>query len=212
MWVLREACRQTQAWNAAYPERDPLDIAVNLSALQCSESTLVGEVADILLETGLPAALLNLELTESILVQDLDVTRGLLIALKDLGIGLKLDDFGTGFSNLKVLVGLPFDTIKIDRSFVIAMDDHRKESIEMIRTILHLAESLKLGVIAEGIETQENAARLLAMGCVFGQGFYYSKPMPASASLVLLQLRKVAGPAIAAAPLQCKRLVEEVSQ
>jgi diguanylate cyclase (GGDEF)-like protein/PAS domain S-box-containing protein len=212
MWVLREACRQTQAWNAAYPEQDPLDIAVNLSALQCSEPTLVGEVAAILRETDLPPALLNLELTESILVQDLDVTRGLLTALKGLGIGLKLDDFGTGFSNLKVLVGLPFDTIKIDRSFVIAMDDHRKESIETVRTIMHLAESLKLGVIAEGIETQENAARLLAMGCVFGQGFYYSKPLAAGASLALLQLRKVAEPAIAAVPVECKRVVEEVSQ
>jgi len=122
-------------------------------------SNLVEEVADILRETGLPPALLNLELTESILVQDLDKTRGVLTALKKLGVGLKLDDFGTGFSSLNVLVGLPFDTIKIDRSFVLAMDDHRQDSIEMVRAIVHLAGSLKMGVIAEGIENPRNMPR-----------------------------------------------------
>jgi EAL domain-containing protein (putative c-di-GMP-specific phosphodiesterase class I) len=143
-------------------------------------------VEAILRETGLEPSLLNLELTESLLVQDLDRTRKVLAELKKLGVGLKLDDFGTGFSSLKILSGLPFDTIKIDRSFTMAMDPARKDSIEMVRTILRMAESLKMCVIAEGIETPEHAAQLMEMGCEFGQGYYYSRPVTASASLAML--------------------------
>jgi diguanylate cyclase (GGDEF)-like protein/PAS domain S-box-containing protein len=211
-WVLREACRQTQAWNAACRHQEPLDIAVNLSARQCKEPKLVEEVKDILRETGLPPALLNLELTESILVQDLDVTRGVLKALKEIGLGLKLDDFGTGFSSLKVLAGLPFDTIKIDRSFILAMDNRRQDSIEMVRTIMHMAESLKMGVIAEGIETQELAERLLRMGCQFGQGFYYSRPLPAAASLAFLEKCSRAGQATAEVQVEGNGVTEEESK
>jgi diguanylate cyclase (GGDEF)-like protein/PAS domain S-box-containing protein len=212
MWVLREACRQTHAWNAACSRQKPLDIAVNLSARQCKVPSLIEEVKDILRETGLPPALLNLELTESILVQDLDATRGVLNALKKIGLGLKLDDFGTGFSSLKVLAELPFDTIKIDRSFVMSMDNRSQDSTEMVRTIMRMAESLKMGVIAEGIETPEHAKILLSMGCQFGQGFYYSRPVSATASLALLEKSNGAGRTIAKVQVEGNSATEEVSK
>ena len=211
-WVLREACRQIHAWNTAFCRQAPLDIAVNLSALQCNEPNLVEEVKAILRETGLPPALLNLELTESILVEDLDATRDVLTALTGIGVGLKLDDFGTGFSSLNVLAGLPFDTIKIDRSFVLAMDNRRQDSIEMVRTIMRMAESLKMGVIAEGIETPEHAERLLRMGCKFGQGFYYSRPVPAAASLALLEKNSRAQQAIAKVQVESNSATEGESK
>jgi diguanylate cyclase (GGDEF)-like protein/PAS domain S-box-containing protein len=180
LWVLREACRQVNAWNLQFSRETPLDVAVNLSVSQCRQPHIVQLVAGVLRETGLPPKCLHLELTESLLIERFDETRDTLIALKNLGIGLKIDDFGTGYSSLKYLAELPFDTLKIDRSFVVDLDTPDRDSVEIVRTIVYMAEALKMGVIAEGIEKSEQVRRLQEMGCRFGQGFYFSRPVSAA--------------------------------
>lgn len=186
MWMMREACRQTQAWRLQFPKPRDLDVAVNLSVSQCHEPRLVEQVSEILRETGLPPSCLHLELTESLLLDNLDKAKDILIALKNLGVGLKIDDFGTGYSSLKYLTELPFDTIKIDRSFIFEMNAENQDSVEIVRTILLMAEGLKMGVIAEGIETFDHVLRLREMGCRFGQGYFFYRPVSASATEKLL--------------------------
>ncbi len=188
LWVLREACRQMRIWHERFPRTPPLDVAVNLSVRQCREKDTVRQIAAILEETGLPPECLHLELTESLLLENMEQARGFLVELKSLGIGLKIDDFGTGYSCLRYLSGLPFDSLKIDRSFTLEMEAHGEESPEatIVRTIVAMAENLRMGVIAEGIETVEQVGRLLAMGCRFGQGYYFSRPVNAGASEQLL--------------------------
>ena len=186
LWVLREACQQMHAWNSQFPDDVTYDIAVNLSAMQCCDPEIVQQIAEILKETQLPPQCLHLELTESVFLEDMGGTRMILMALKELGIGLKLDDFGMGYSCLKYLAELPFDTLKIDRSFIFDMDQNDQESIEMVRTILLMAAGLKMGVIAEGIEKTEHVLQLRKMGCRFGQGFLFSLPVPAKAAEALL--------------------------
>jgi diguanylate cyclase (GGDEF)-like protein/PAS domain S-box-containing protein len=194
LWVLREACRQMRAWHARYPSEPPLDVAVNLSVRQCREKNLVGQIAEILGETGLPPECLHLELTESILLEDLEQARGFLTELKSLGVGLKLDDFGTGYSSLRYLSGLPFDSLKIDRSFMVNMQARGTDSTEaaIVNTIVGMAGHLRLGVIAEGIEHEEQIDRLLAMGCKYGQGYYFSKPVDAETTEELLMRNRLA--------------------
>lgn len=188
LWVLREACRQMSLWHRRFARTPPLDIAVNLSVRQCREKHLVRQIAAILKETGLPAECLHLELTESLLLENMEQAREFLTELKALGIGLKIDDFGTGYSCLRYLSELPFDSLKIDRSFTLEMEARGAESPEaaIVRTIVAMAENLRMGVIAEGIETAEQVGRLLAMGCRFGQGYYFSRPVDAGASEQLL--------------------------
>lgn len=181
LWVLREACRQMHAWHLRFPHTPPLDIAVNLSVRQCRERNLVRQVAEILEETGLAPEFLHLELTESMLLEDLEQARKFLSELKSLGVGLKLDDFGTGYSCLRYLSGLPFDSLKIDRSFIGSMRVRGTDTAEtvIVNTIVGMADNLKMGVIAEGIEREDQIQRLLAMGCRYGQGYYFSKPVNA---------------------------------
>jgi diguanylate cyclase (GGDEF)-like protein/PAS domain S-box-containing protein len=204
LWVLREACHQVHLWNLQFPQAVPLDVAVNLSARQCHEPGLIEQVAGVLEETGLPASQLNLELTESLLLDDMDGARRVLNALKDLGVGLKIDDFGTGYSCLKYLTELPFDTLKIDRSFVFDLDSNSPDSIEIVRTILLMAQGLRMGVIAEGIERAEHVSCLKELGCKFGQGFYFSKPMSVASTTELLEQREALKEIASANPEQGK--------
>jgi len=176
IWVLREACRQVYAWNRQFPRDTPYDVAVNLSPRQCQNPQLVEEVTAILQETGLRPACLHLELTESMLVEEMNETVKMLEAFKEIGIGLKIDDFGTGYSCLKYLAKLPFDTLKIDQSFVRELDTGDRDSIELVRTILNMAKGLNMEVIAEGIEKLEHVQVLTEMGCKFGQGYFYARP------------------------------------
>ncbi|HTV14805.1 MAG TPA: EAL domain-containing protein [Acidobacteriaceae bacterium] len=194
LWVLREACRQMHAWHAVFASDPPLDIAVNLSVRQCREKNLVHQIAEILHETGLPPECLHLELTESVLLEDLEQARGFLSELKALGVGLKLDDFGTGYSCLRYLSGLPFDSLKIDRSFMVNMQASGADTTEtaIVHTIVGMAGNLRLGVIAEGIEREEQITRLLAMGCKYGQGYYFSRPVDAEATEHLLVENRLA--------------------
>ena len=176
-WVLDQACQQLQAWRHDDPARADLTISVNLSTRQLRQPDLVESVANILARTGLPAANLQLEITESVLMRDADA--GTLRRLAALGIKLAIDDFGTGYSSLAYLSRLPIDTLKIDRSFVSRLgQDH--ESGPVVRTIIGLAHTLNLNVTAEGIEQPHQAAHLLALGCGHGQGYLWAKPRPAS--------------------------------
>ena len=174
-WVLREACAQGARWLAGPGE--PLSVSVNVSARQLDES-LVGVVDAVLAETGLPARLLVLELTESVLVADDAGTSGVLHALRRLGVRLAIDDFGTGFSALAYLSRLPIDVIKVDRAFVAQLGATEGRA-DLARTIIEMARALGMSTTAEGIETPEQLAALRALGCDVGQGYLFSRPVPA---------------------------------
>ena len=170
--LLLRACREVAGWSSE------ITLACNLSPLQLRDPGLPQAIRDVLAATGLPASRLELEITESALVGDLDLARGSLAQLKSLGVRLALDDFGTGYSSLRHLQTLPFDKIKIDRSFVAAMADD-VESGKIVSAVVGLGHSLGLVTVAEGIETEEIAALLRALGCEIGQGWLYGRPAPA---------------------------------
>ena len=174
-WVLAEACRQIVAWGAAQPGLPAPHLAVNLSPRQFRDPELVRDVAAILAATGLPAACLVLEVTESAAMERIDETLATLRALKALGVGLALDDFGTGHSALAYLQQLPLDTLKIDRSFFRENPQNRA----IVRAVTELAHGLGLEVTAEGLETAAQVAWARGAGCERGQGFYFARPLPA---------------------------------
>ena len=170
-WILRTSLRAARAWGDIF-------VSVNLSPLQFRLAELASTVASILSETRFPAARLQLEVTESVLLHDLDTAKRRIEELHDIGVGVALDDFGTGYSSLNYLADLPFDKIKIDRSLVRdAGRDDRRHAI--IRHIVALARELDMHVTAEGVETEEEAILLTAAGCTSLQGYYFGRPMPA---------------------------------
>jgi diguanylate cyclase (GGDEF)-like protein/PAS domain S-box-containing protein len=173
-WVLRQACRQSRIWQAAGYE--PMPIAVNVSAVQFRDKNFLHTVERVLEESGLEPRYLELELTESVTMQDLELTIPLLEALKRMGVGLSIDDFGTGYSSLSYLKRFPIDKLKIDRSFVqdvvTAPDD-----AAIICAIISMAKSLKQRVVAEGVETAEQYEFLRKQGCDEIQGYYFSGPL-----------------------------------
>lgn len=175
-WVLREACERTRRWQQEHPMDPPTEIAVNLSVRQFQQPDLIEQIRQVLASTGLPPASLQLEVTETVLVDDAGEALRVLRALKELGVGLKIDDFGTGYSSLSYLTSLPFDAIKIDRSFVFNMLSD-ESSLEVIKAIITLAGSLGKEVVAEGIESREQLERLQMLGCGFGQGYLFSRPV-----------------------------------
>jgi diguanylate cyclase (GGDEF)-like protein len=175
-WVLETACRQARAWRDLLPGSD-LVMSVNLSARQFVQPNLVAQVADILEETGLPAHLLELEITETVLMDQTEAGTLALRALRELGVQLVLDDFGTGYSSLSYLKHLPLDTIKIDRSFVNGLEDD-DANLPIVQAVIALAHGLGIGVVAEGIETAAQRARLRNLVCDRGQGYYYARPQP----------------------------------
>ena len=171
--VMRQALTIARSWH------DPLTIAINISPVQLKDPLLDRKIAKILAETGFPAQRLELEITESSLFDDLDLAVTTIESLKNLGVKMSLDDFGTGYSSLTQLQALPFDRIKIDRSFVTSMDEN-DESAAIVTAILHLAHSLKLPVTAEGIETSAIQKLLSDLGCADGQGWLYGKALPST--------------------------------
>jgi len=184
-WVLRQACMQLKSWHAKFPCDPPLSMNVNLSVKQLGDPELVESVAGILAETGIPPESLNLELTESSLVSELESARDVLSSLQSLHVGLDLDDFGTGYSSFSYLRTLNFDALKIDRSFINRLESD-SESRAIVETILNLARTLHMEVVAEGIETEEQLAKLVDLGCATGQGFLFSKPIAAELAEQLL--------------------------
>ena len=173
-WVLREACREAASW------RKPLNIAINLSAIQFRHGDLPGLVHSVLLETGLAPSRLELEITESVLVDDLARAVSTLRRLKLLGVRIAMDDFGTGYSSLSNLQAFPFDRIKIDRSFISSLPDNR-QSATIVRAVIGLGRGLGLPVIAEGVETDAQLAFLAVEDCVEVQGYLVGKPLPIDA-------------------------------
>jgi diguanylate cyclase (GGDEF)-like protein/PAS domain S-box-containing protein len=185
-WVLEEACRQNMAWQEAGLPAVP--IVVNLSAVQFKRRDLVSDVARVLENTGLEGRYLELEVTESVLMEDVATLTNTLLHLKNLGVKIAIDDFGTGYSSLSYLKRFPIDKIKIDRSFVRDLP-HDADDLAITSAIISMAQSLKIKVIAEGVETSEQMDLLRERGCDEIQGFYLSRPLPAAELAQLLKAR-----------------------
>lgn len=184
-WVLNEACRQTREWQKRYPQEPPLQVSVNLSPKQFMQRDLIDQISVALDSGGLRPASLKVEITEGMAMQNVESTLQTLGQLQALGIGISLDDFGTGYSSLSYLHRFPISTLKIDQSFVNSMSNNQ-ESLEIVRTILGLANNLKMEVIAEGVETLEQAEALRSMNCDYGQGYYFSRALNANSAVRFL--------------------------
>jgi diguanylate cyclase (GGDEF)-like protein len=192
LWAIREACEQMQTWAREFPECATLTINVNLSARQCMHADLVPDIQRILTETGLAAERLKLEITEGIVLENSESVVDVLNALRGLGVQLGLDDFGTGYSALSYLRQFPFQTLKIDRSFV---DDMQANgSAEIIRAIVSLADGLAMDVTAEGIETAEQVRDLRDLECQYGQGYFFFKPLTKDDARAVLKSHGCASP------------------
>ena len=190
-WVLREACMQLQAWNAQLPPERALSISVNVSKREVAEPGFVQEVRRLLRTTGIDGPQLKLEITESVIMDNPEHIIEVLRQLKQLGIELHMDDFGTGLSSLSCLHKFPLDVLKIDRAFITTMGPNR-EYAAFVHTIVTLAHSLDMKVTAEGIETPEQLAQLLALDCDYGQGYLFSKPLSASEAEAIIDRKYLA--------------------
>ncbi len=178
-FVLREACRTLKSWQDE-PATRGLHISVNITANQLSRPEFIGMVAEALTDAGVDASLLILELTEHVMLDDVVAVGAAMARLKAMGVKLALDDFGTGYSSLTYLRQLPLDVLKIDRSFVRDIDVNPDDRA-IVRAVLNFAESLKLSVVAEGVEKEANLATLLELGCHMFQGYLFARPMPLEA-------------------------------
>jgi EAL domain-containing protein (putative c-di-GMP-specific phosphodiesterase class I) len=177
LWVLREACRQMVEWQSKYRRDPPLYISVNMSTRQLAQRDLAEQVQQILRDTGLSASSLRLEITENTLIQNLRASAAVVKQLHDMAVGVHIDDFGTGYSSLSYLQSFPVDTLKVDRSFVARMGG--PDQLEIVRAIVNLAQSLGMGVTAEGVETAEQMRAVKQLNCTSAQGFFFSEPLPA---------------------------------
>jgi diguanylate cyclase (GGDEF)-like protein/PAS domain S-box-containing protein len=178
-WVLRRACAQMQAWRERFGAAAPEYVAVNLSARQIDRTDVPALVRRVLADTGLDARHLELELTESTVVENPAVGQSVLQEVVALGVSLAIDDFGTGQSALSLLPRLPLAKLKIDRTFVARMDVE-SESFEIVRLIVSLAQALGMRTVAEGIERESQIRLLRSLGCAHGQGYFFYRPLPAS--------------------------------
>ena len=185
-WVLEEACRQGAAWQARFPDALPLSISVNLSSEQFAQPALVEHVERRLVESGLDASSLKLEITESTVMTDPVTAAALIARLRSLGVGVGIDDFGTGYSSLSYLRTFPIDTLKIDRSFISEMANGSRDE-EIVRAVVTLAHNLDIAVVAEGVETRHQRDKLHAMGCEFGQGYYFSRAVDAANAELMIE-------------------------
>jgi EAL domain-containing protein (putative c-di-GMP-specific phosphodiesterase class I) len=170
-WVLTEACRRAEGWPG-------LRLSVNLSARQLADPELVRSLETILRETGFDPARLSLEITESLLVEDVETATSTLHALKALGVQLELDDFGTGHSSLSYLKRFPLDALKLDRAFVSGLGESPEEHA-IASAVIAMARALGMAVIAEGVESTDQLECLRGLECPYVQGFYFARPMPA---------------------------------
>lgn len=192
-WVLATACRQLSLWLHKFSFDGSLIVNVNLSGKQFSQPNLIEQISNTLKETKLPPNCLKLEITESIVMDDVEAAIGVLQQLQSLGLKLAIDDFGTGYSSLSYLTRFPTDTLKVDKSFVSKMEiqaleinfqetgkipkDKRRENLAIVRAIITLTHALGMDVVAEGVETAEQLAMLRTLGCEYGQGYYFAKPL-----------------------------------
>jgi EAL domain-containing protein (putative c-di-GMP-specific phosphodiesterase class I) len=170
--VLLEATAQVARWNATMPVT--LSVSVNVSAQQLSERTILCDVRDALARSGLPPSLLTLELTETVLVKDIENAAVLLRSLKETGVRLAIDDFGTGYSSLSYLAQLPFDVLKVDKAFVAGIKGGGTTDMRLAASVVALASTLDLETVVEGVENDEQLAAMRALGCTRFQGFLWS--------------------------------------
>jgi EAL domain-containing protein (putative c-di-GMP-specific phosphodiesterase class I) len=177
-WVLQEACRWVARWRRDIPEAGDLYVAVNVSARQLRDGIFLETVKSALSDNDLPGEALALELTESLLMENPTAAANLLAALRALDLRLLIDDFGTGYSSLAYLKRFPVDTVKIDQSFVEALDRDDTSEESLVAAIIAMAGALGMTTIAEGVETAGQEARLIELGCQVVQGFLYSRPVP----------------------------------
>jgi diguanylate cyclase (GGDEF)-like protein/PAS domain S-box-containing protein len=185
LWVLHAACRQLQLWQAQFPSNPTLKMSVNLSVKQLAQPNLVEQLKQILFETGCGPQNLKLEITESTLMEGGESAVMMLEQLQKLGIDLCIDDFGTGYSSLSRLHQLPINTLKIDRTFVMRMGAN-SENAEIVRSIVSLGHNLGMDIIAEGVEKSEQFLALRDLGCEYGQGYLFAKPMDQQAAAILI--------------------------
>ena len=184
-WVLRESCRQMREWQRRFPACEGLMLSVNMSGKQFAQPDLVAQVEQILRETGFSPHRLQLEITESSVIENTATVTDMLVRLRGLGVRLSMDDFGTGYSSLSYLHRFPIHTLKIDRSFISCED--KAGDNEIVRTIIMLARDLGMNVVAEGVETCAQLAYLRGLDCEFGQGYYFSRPSDVAATDELLR-------------------------
>ena len=177
LWALREACLQTKRWHGIHTGSGPVRVSVNVSGRQLQQAELASQVEAILLETELPAECLTLEMTESVLIDNCEETLANLNALRAMGVRLAIDDFGTGYSSLSYLHRFRVDVLKIDRSFVERLSSGGDSAL--VSAILRLGQTMQLETVAEGIERAQEMLILRRQGCITGQGFYFSRPVPA---------------------------------
>jgi EAL domain-containing protein (putative c-di-GMP-specific phosphodiesterase class I) len=183
-WVLDEACRQLHAWQLQFDDPS-LTVSVNLSSKHFSQENLAAGIRDTLAGSGVDARCLKLEITETVLMERFEETAATAARVRELGVDLYIDDFGTGYSSLSYLTRFPLQLLKVDRSFV-SQTASDPRSVEVVRAILSLARSLGLSTLAEGIETEEQFRHLRALGCEFGQGFFFSRPVRPEAAQTLI--------------------------
>jgi diguanylate cyclase (GGDEF)-like protein/PAS domain S-box-containing protein len=191
-WVLEQGVRQLALWDQVCERGRDLAMSINLSAMQFADPELRQNIIELLKETGISSKRLHLEITESMVADDPKIAKSILAALADMGVGLEIDDFGTGYSSLSQLHQLPFDTLKVDRSFVQMMDQPKQDGQggrKIVDSIVSLSGSLGIEVIAEGIETEEHWTRLAGLGCQLGQGYFFSRPVPAELALQMIETR-----------------------
>ena len=190
LWAIESTARQLGEWHGAFTDREPVTSSVNLSTVQFIHPGLAEQILEIVDGASLDHDALRFEITESALMADMETANIMLLKLKSMKFKLYMDDFGTGYSSLSYLRHFPMDVLKIDQSFVkwMGVDD---ESSQIVKTIIDLAHNLGKQVVAEGIETAEHLAELRSLGCDFGQGYFFSKPVDAGAATELLAETKV---------------------
>ena len=185
-WVLRQACQQMQQWQQLFFRYPPLTISVNFCSRHFAQKLLISQLQQVLQSTDLPAQSLKLEITESSILENSSSVFDTFRQIKALGISLVIDDFGTGYSSLERLRNFPLSILKIDRSFI-ASAANQNENSEIVKTIITLAHSLGLEVTAEGVETAEQMAQMQALGCEYGQGYFFSPPLNSQAATALIK-------------------------
>jgi EAL domain-containing protein (putative c-di-GMP-specific phosphodiesterase class I) len=187
-WVLEQACAQAKAWQQ---QGMPIRVAVNVSLLQFVKSNYVQLVKQVLDAYQLPANLLELELTESVMAMSKDQLHTIFQSLKTMGVQLAMDDFGTGFSSLSYLDAFPLDRLKIDQSFIHSMNNTEEgASLGVVKAVIELANAFGLAAIAEGVETENQLKQLQALGCEEFQGYLCSRPLPADVFINFYQKHK----------------------
>jgi EAL domain-containing protein (putative c-di-GMP-specific phosphodiesterase class I) len=182
MWILQEACQQIRQWQDRLNGRHPnFTVSVNISGKQFEQEDFIDRLDQIIIDTGIEVKHLKLEVTESLLMNNIEIADLLFKKLRERNIQLAIDDFGTGYSSLSYLDRFPVDTLKIDRSFVSRLNEANQTSM-IVKATLELAHNLGFNVVAEGVETQQQGDQLRDWGCEFAQGYFYAKPLSAEAA------------------------------